>query len=366
MKSISLYCQEGSSNKEYHVSISEAANGFVVNFAYARIGDTLKTGTKTQEPVSAEAAQKIFTKIVNEKIAKGYKPDSVATQSEMTHQAKERTGINCQLLNPIEESEVLHYINDDRYLAEEKKDGERKMLNLDGERGSFKLEAINKLGFSTGYPTLFKSLEKSSKVNFLVDGELVFDTLFLFDLLNFNGVDLRNRSAVDRLAILENNFGMISNGISQIKPVYTAYTREEKLALLITLKERNAEGIVFKLKSGEYKSGRPASGGDNLKFKFQETASFIVHLINDKRSVAIGLFDTDGTFMSAGNVTIPPNHDIPKVGDVVEVRYLYAYKESGSVFQPVYKGKRNDVEKHECEASQLKYKTEDPELSCAA
>lgn len=366
MKNISLYFQEGNSDKEYHASIEVSANGFVVNFAYGRRGSTLTTGTKTQEPVSIEAAQKIFDKLVKEKMAKGYVPDASCSPTEMIHQVKEKTGICCQLLNTIDESQVERYINDDRYLAQEKKDGERRMLNLEGECGSLKLESINKLGFSAGYPSLFKALENSSKVNFLVDGELVNDTLFAFDLLHFNGIDLMNRTAVDRLAILEKNFGMISNGISQIKPVYTAYTREEKLALLITLKERNAEGIVFKLKSASYKAGRPASGGDNLKFKFYETASFIVHVINDKRSVAIGLFDTDGSFMSAGNVTIPASHDIPKVGDVVEVRYLYAYKQSGSVFQPVYLGKRNDVEQHECETTQLEYKAEDPELSHAA
>jgi bifunctional non-homologous end joining protein LigD len=366
MKNISLYFQEGTSDKEYHVSIEECDKGFVVNFAYGRRSSTLTTGTKTQEPVSIEAAQKIFDKLVKEKMAKGYMPDASCSPTEMTHQTNEKSGIYCQLLNTIDESQVERYINDDRFLAQEKKDGERRMLNLDGQAGSFKLDSINKLGFSAGYPSLFRALEKSSKVDFLLDGELVSDTLFAFDLLHFNGVDLTSRSAVDRLAILEKNFGMIANGISQIKPVYTAYTREEKLALLVSLKDRNAEGIVFKLKAGTYKIGRPASGGDNLKFKFYETASFIVHVINDKRSVAIGLFDTDGSFMSAGNVTIPANHDVPKVGDVVEVRYLYAYKQSGSVFQPVYLGKRNDVAQHECETTQLKYKAEDPEIVRAA
>jgi bifunctional non-homologous end joining protein LigD len=366
MKSIKLFYRKGTSDKEYHVSIEGATNGFVVNFAFGRRGTSLKTGTKTNEPISKEAAQKLFDRIVKKQLAEGYLPSEEGLSTEMIHQTKEKSGIYCQLLNTIDESQVERYINDDRYLAQEKKDGERRMLNLDGQAGSFKLDSINKLGFSAGYPSLFRALEKSSKVDFLLDGELVSDTLFAFDLLHFNGVDLMTRSAVDRLAILENNFGMIANGISQIKSVYTAYTREEKLALLVSLKDRNAEGIVFKLKAGTYKIGRPASGGDNLKFKFYETASFIVHVINDKRSVAIGLFDTDGSFMSAGNVTIPANHDVPKVGDVVEVRYLYAYKQSGSVFQPVYLGKRNDVAQHECETTQLKYKAEDPEIVRAA
>jgi len=60
----------------------------------------------------------------------------------------------------------------------------------------------------------------------------------------------------------------------------------------------------------------------------------------------------------AGNVTIPPNHEIPSPGTVVECRYLYAFKESGSIYQPVYLGPREDIRAAECTTSQLKYKAE--------
>ena len=62
--------------------------------------------------------------------------------------------------------------------------------------------------------------------------------------------------------------------------------------------------------------------------------------------------------MSAGNVTIPANHDIPKCGDVLEIRYLYAFQESGSLYQPVYLGRRDDIPPGECTVDQLKYKQE--------
>jgi len=45
-----------------------------------------------------------------------------------------------------------------------------------------------------------------------------------------------------------------------------------------------------------------------------------------------------------GNVTIPSNHEVPQVGDIVEVRYLYYFR-GGSLYQPVYLGKRSDLEK---------------------
>ena len=59
--------------------------------------------------------------------------------------------------------------------------------------------------------------------------------------------------------------------------------------------------------------------------------------------------------VEVGNVTIPANKDIPKEGQIVEVRYLYAYR-GGSLFQPTYLGPRTDVLKDECTFSQLKYK----------
>jgi bifunctional non-homologous end joining protein LigD len=44
------------------------------------------------------------------------------------------------------------------------------------------------------------------------------------------------------------------------------------------------------------------------------------------------------------------------VGEVVDTKYLYAHKQSGSIYQPVYVGKRCDIPASECTTDQLKYK----------
>jgi len=44
--------------------------------------------------------------------------------------------------------------------------------------------------------------------------------------------------------------------------------------------------------------------------------------------------------------------------DKVEVRYLYAFRESGSIYQPFYLGKRDEIPAEECTVDQLKYKAE--------
>jgi bifunctional non-homologous end joining protein LigD len=117
---------------------------------------------------------------------------------------------------------------------------------------------------------------------------------------------------------------------------------------------------VLKNLDAPYLPGRPASGGAALKHKFYATLSAVVANINGQRSVELRLLNCKG-WIPVGNVTIPPNHPVPAVGAVVEVRYLYAYRESNSLYQPIYLGQRKDVEQHECIMAQLKYRSTDPE-----
>jgi len=61
--------------------------------------------------------------------------------------------------------------------------------------------------------------------------------------------------------------------------------------------------------------------------------------------------------VQSGNVTIPENADIPQVGDVIDVKYLYAYK-GGRLYQPSFLRPRTDQRQEEARISQLKYKPE--------
>jgi bifunctional non-homologous end joining protein LigD len=90
------------------------------------------------------------------------------------------------------------------------------------------------------------------------------------------------------------------------------------------------------------------------------TLSALVAKINKQRSVQISLLGKNG-WQAAGNVTIPANHSIPQVGEVIELQFLYAHRESDVLYQPVYLGRRDDVDAAECTVSQLKYKAEDDE-----
>ena len=191
-----------------------------------------------------------------------------------------------------------------------------------------------------------------------IDSEAIGDNVFAFDLVELDGVDIRSWPYRERLAALMNLLFSVQQRV--IRLVDTAFTAHQKLEMLQKLKEEKREGIVFKQIFAPYTPGRPFSGGNQLKHKFVASLSALVSKVNQQRSIGISLFGKNG-WQTAGNVTIPANQSVPRVGEVVEVRYLYAHRQSDVLYQPGYLGKRDDVDASECRVSQLKYKPEDDE-----
>lgn len=346
-ENITLQFKQGKSDKLYKVSLEEENDLYLVNFAFGRTGSTLKTGTKTQTPVAYDKAKKIYDKLVKEKSAKGYLPANNAQQTQYVHSNQQKdTGVYCQLLNPIEADELDKLIANDSWWAQEKQDGKRMLIQKTDQ-----LTAINRRGLSVGAPDAMLAAAKSINREFLIDGEAIGDNLLAFDLLMLDSEDLKAKPYRERFELLK-NMGF-SGAIEVVK---TAKTPKEKQALHNKLKQANAEGLVLKNPEAAYTAGRPNSGGTQLKFKFYDTVSVIVSKVNNKRSVAMMVYDNKQE-VNVGNVTIAVNKDIPTVGDVIEVRYLYAYK-GGSLYQPTFLEVRTDITPEECVIKQLKYKAE--------
>jgi bifunctional non-homologous end joining protein LigD len=345
--STTLYYREGSSDKVCRVAIETRDGGYVVNTAFGRRGTTLSTGTKTSSPVAMDMAQTIHDKLVKKKMAKGYTSgeDSMAYSDG----SRKVTDIRPQLLNAVDDPEPL--LKDNGFYLQPKHDGKRLLIHKNGDD----VTGINRRGIECGIPESIREAAMALPGDFLVDGEAVGDMLHVFDILELEQSDIRKIPYRDRLVKLLNL--LASGQQTSIQWVATISGQSAKLRTFTQLRKDQAEGVVFKRIGAAYSAGRPSSGGDQLKYKFVETASVIVHAVNAKRSVAIAVRE-NGTLVPAGNVTVPADQLIPQVGDVVEVRYLYAMPGSGSLFQPVYLGAKDDIAPAECTHDQLKFRKE--------
>lgn len=365
IESITLgYC-EGSSDKVYHASVEDSGSGYVVNFSYGRRGGTMNVGTKTNTPTTIHEALTIYNKIVREKKAKGYTEISSSSSPKMSAPATTSKAepvpvgdrVLPQLLNPVDESELERLFMDDNWVMQPKMDGKRILVH----RTSGRSFATNRTGIECGVPTSILEQVEEMADEVILDGELIGDQYHVFDLLTLGGTDMRDNSYHFRLTKLINLFAgkpsRHDNCIQYVPSWSTSFLKREAFAMI---KKEKGEGVVFKRKMSAYKSGRPASGGNQLKFKFVATASVVVYRHNKgKRSVAMSVFYKagGGAATDIGNVTIGGAIPIPPEGSVIEVQYLYAYKD-GSLFQPVYLGQRDDISPTDCTIDQLKYKAE--------
>ena len=352
MESTTLYFKEGSSDTIYQAAIEQQEAGYLVTFAYGRRGATLSTGTKTSSPVAYEDAQRIYDKLIKEKRAKGYTAGEAAVA--YTDGSRKVTDVRPQLLNAVDAADT--FLMNDAFFLQEKKDGKRLLIRKQGED----VTGINRRGIECGIPGSIRVAAGSIPHDFLIDGEAVGETHHVFDLLEIDGSDIRHIPYRERLIKLAQ---LLSHGKKAgIHWITTTSGYHAKSRAFEKLRDERAEGVVFKRISSPYSPGRPSSGGDHLKFKFVETASVVVQAINSKRSVQIGVWD-HGKLVPAGNVTIPLDQPIPQVGNISEIRYLYAIGSSGSLYQPVYLGVRDDITAEECTRDQLKFRREPEEVA---
>jgi bifunctional non-homologous end joining protein LigD len=377
-----LYYKDERSDKVYQATVAQQAGGFVVTFAFGRRGGPLTPGSKTPSPVTKEAAEKIFVKLLAEKKAKGYSEGEAAEPmvpvvhgyahqgAYMLNSAEHvLTAIPVahefsppMLLNEVTAEQAAELALSDEWMAQPKHDGIRLQIHRKGQS----VCAFSRTGIMrTALPARIMDavLAHGGQMSeFVIDGELVGDTFHAFEMLTFGHAvtqgenagtfvrrDCRGQPAALRLGLL----GGQHEWLAGVRIVETATSEGAKLALIARIHAEKGEGVVFKRVSAPYKSGRPNSGGDYLKHKFVTTGSFLVTGLHrqGKRSVELGL--ADGT--RVGSCTIPPNKAIPAVGAVIEVRYLYFV---GSLVQAVFLAVREDVPVSDCTARQLKHRQE--------
>ena len=290
-----LFFQEGNSNKEYHLQLIKYENLYSVTFQYGRRGSALNDGTKIAG-VTLEAAQKVYNKVLNEKLGKGYQEASSGVNTQYTGpvyvpapstrriqtEAPSRpTAFSPvprrvvdwddevtpapvapasdiifipQLLNVIDEVNIETYINDDRFGMQEKIDGQHQPFH----KKAGEVLVTNKKGKAIGYPvSLTRAIQTEKDV--LVDAEVIGDKFYAFDLLEIHGDNLRGKGYEERYEALKTLFSLGTFDTQQILLVPMAVGYRAKRILYNRLKAEGREGVVFKLLDAPYTPGKAHS-----------------------------------------------------------------------------------------------------------
>jgi len=328
-----------------------------VKKAYRKLVMTVHPDLAGQNGMTKEEAETAFKKLqaaytlalrTAEKLEKSAPTAPKASAPKPPPPSRPGAKFSPQLLNVIEEDEAKRYASDSEWFAQEKHDGHRHTITRFANNN---IVCLNKLGTETGANVHVISAFLSKQGSFVVDGELVGDVFYAFDLLEADGQDLRNQTYEFRYAFMQ-------RWLPQTKNVVLVRSWRGVASVIELLRQRGAEGVVFKRASAVYSAGRPSAGGDQFKFKFWNTASFIVGERNgEKASVTLLLLDGNREVF-VGSCTVGGAQRIPPPGSIIEVRYLHAFR-GGSVYQSAYLGERDDVLREECQMSQLKFKGEE-------
>ncbi|MFT4975384.1 MAG: bifunctional non-homologous end joining protein LigD, partial [Myxococcota bacterium] len=222
------------------------------------------------------------------------------------------------------------------------------------------VQAANRNGEETTLDDTIAAALKHAPAGTILDGEVVPESsgpvYRIFDLLADAGTGLLALPYTERYARLE----VLCAGLAPpIVLVKTARTTKQKQALLSSLDQLSAEGIVFKQLDAPYTSGRPASGGAQLKFKLVKSADVFI-TENQGNAYQMAVYhngkpqEVGKVFAGTSNETRRQLDDalIAKKRTVVEVRYLYA-TEADLLFQPVFVRIRSDKAPRQCVLSQL-------------
>jgi bifunctional non-homologous end joining protein LigD len=350
IKRIELFFQEGSSDKVYNAEIEEIGGAFTVHVEWGRRGSTLNKGDKAVR-VTRAAAEATFAKLVREKTGKGYEerstghepaavapPEGQGSGSRVTGK-RAKVGAKAQLLTAIDDdAELARMLADAAMVAQQKLDGVRVLVtvgddlvatNRDGQVTQLAGKALDGLAY----------LPKGT----IVDGEVLGDAYWLFDVLELAGDDVRSRGYLERWQLLDDELEPALTGTAQILPVAQGGKAKQKLH--DSLRAARAEGIVFKHRDAPYAGGR---GTTQRKYKFVKSADVII-VENAGNAYRMCVYD-GGKLFEVGRVfagtTNASRADLnARLGrgekPVAEVKYLYA-TDDHQLFQPVFVALRSD------------------------
>ena len=186
--------------------------------------------------------------------------DSSVSADTPVIKQKESSGVLPQLLNPCTEDELKVYLCDDDFGCQEKLDGDRRLILVkDG-----KARGVNRKGQFVQLMPATAEASLLPGIDFILDGEAIGETLYVFGMLECDGEDLRTLPYIKSYLRLQEVLSPYPHDGIQVVPL--ALTTEEKKALFAKVKADGGEGVVFKRLDAPHSIGRPNKGGDQMKW----------------------------------------------------------------------------------------------------
>ena len=244
---------------------------------------------------------------------------------------------------PVFETE--HYLTSDKWVAQQKIDGERLLATI----GPGSVTGVGRDGTFKVVPRLLKQALGAIRGEWMFDGEVIDSQYYIFDILQFPKGHLIDVPYIQRYKLLSTIFSKTEIPFCSFVPTYIS--AEEKKAFHIEALNSGVEGIIFREANAKYRQGRT----DTLvKLKFIKTVDCFVldtH-VDNKDNIVIAVFDGEQTHVCGKVSALTGDGPRVKIGDVVEVKFLYVTG-SNKLFQPTAPRLRTDKQPHECTIDQL-------------
>jgi bifunctional non-homologous end joining protein LigD len=258
------------------------------------------------------------------------------------------------LAGTIEPGNLTTLLQDSHWWVQQKLDGDRVLFHVkDGA-----VTALNRNGeIRVNLVPTKVSRQFEIPGTWVFDGELMADqTYWLFDMPVAEPHINPSHPYEYRLLVLERLFaGWGPDPCVRLLP--TARTATTKAALIEATMAANGEGVIFKDISAPYRPGKRSNS--MLKAKYTKTADCVVTDVrrDGRANCHVSLYDGKGRLIEVGSVATAGKPAV-HVGDVVEVRYLYASEER-RLYQPVLLRIRDDKWATDCTMSQLVFTSRD-------
>lgn len=260
------------------------------------------------------------------------------------------------LASEIDADDLPEFVFRDEFCFEQKLDGHRIILFYDG----FTLLACERNGKPSQHNPKFQASSWDSfrhciKNSLVLDGEFMDGKLYVFDLPYYVGLSGKidtHSPYGERRAVLHKLFAYEFKHLgSPMDLVPSACSPQDKAALAARCLRNNAEGVMVKRLDGPYEIGR-RSKTNCLKAKFVKTADLIIKALGvDSKENAVLEVWKSGKKTEVGHCSMIGKEKV-KVGDVVEVKYLYLGA-NNKLVQPRFLQKRTDKKAKDCFFEQL-------------